>query len=399
MVKRIAALVWLFCFLGCKNEPNSNNLSLINPTSSYSQFDLLAFVDTLEYIPLEENESTYLGAILKIIKTDNAYIIKCENRSAMFFFGLNGEYLKKVVATGEGPYEFSNLMDLAYDKKDNCLFLLDFENKKIITYDLKLDKIIAESGSLGQHAYSLEHFNSKLYLVSEFNKLGRMKIYSDSSYEFIGSGVFTKDEMFNVISTQENTKIVKDTLFLNASFTDTIYYSTGKKIEPYAILGDGENSITTVENKIEFAKRCFTSQFEGMTDEEKRILIPMGIFSVYNNIWFIHLIWPYQMIVWDRDNNIQRYLDYRDVSNSSLLFNYRLFNFHSMDEDGFAYSSIFLNEEFYYAANNVIKNNKHDTALINTLVKLIEKYPEGSEYENPIIVKFKFKDSLFKYNF
>ena len=395
MSKYWVVFSFLFCLLGCKPDAGSELPRVINPTTRYAPFDILKYVDSLEYIPLEENKSTFLGIIVKIIKTDNTYIVKCQNSSAIFFFGLNGEYLKKLVATGDGPYEFSNLMDLAYDKKGGRLFLLDFENKKILAYNIKFDSIINESVKIDHHAYSLEYFNSKLYLVSEFNNFGRIKIYDDSSLKLIGSGVFNKDEMFNVISTQENAKVFKDTLFLNVSFTDTIYYSAGKTFEPFAILGNEEKSMTTIDDKIKFAKRCFTTQFEGMTDEEKDIIVPMGIFSSYNNIWFIHLIWPYQMIVWKRDKNIQRYLDYRHVLNSSLLFNYRLFNFHFIDEDGFAYSSIIPSKDFYNTADNVINNNKHDKFLISTLESLIKKYPQSSGYENPIIVKVKFKENLF----
>ena len=337
---------------------------------------------------MRENKSALLNNVAKVFKTDKYLVVKCYNRSALFFFNHQGEYVKKVVATGQGPYEFANLMDVSYNKKNGEFFLLDFENRKLLKYSLGRSEIISESSKNDTHFYSMFNYNNSLYLVSEPSDAGRIKILDDSTYELLGGGVHGAQESFNFVVTQDNIKVFKDTLFFNVSFTDTIYYSTGKSIKPYAVLGSGDESFSSVDNKLEYMKRS-VSGFDKMTPEEKKVLVPVGFFSVYKNIWFIDLVWPYKMIVWNRSNNAQMLLDYRKIKNRSLLFNYRLFHIHYVDDDGFAYSSLMLNSDFYRDAQQVIESDEYGQGLVDSLEGILSAFPEGSGYENPIIVKFK----------
>ncbi len=396
MLKYSIFLVCVGYLCGCTQETDTSNTLVINPTTNYSPFDLLEYVDRLEYIPLEEKEGVLLNDIKKIIKLDDAYVVQCYKRSALFFFDTEGQYLKRVVATGEGPKEFSNLMDVTYDEQENRLFLLDFHQKKVVVYDLDGDGTIQEGINLDHHAYSIAHFDSKLYLISSYSELEKVKIYSDSTFELIGSGVPTRQKGFNWVATQDNMYVYGDTLFVNVGFTDTIYYSTGNDLKPYALLGEGRTSLTSITDRSELFGRSTHPEVEKLTTpEERNVIVPVGMFSIYNNIWFNLLVWPDKVIIWNRNKNIQRYLDFKDVENRSLICTYWLFNFFDIDEEGFTYNPLMLNDAFYADAKKVVASDKYDEQLKAPIKELLEKYPEGSGYENPIIVKVRFDEAMF----
>ncbi|GAB5554587.1 MAG: hypothetical protein Sapg2KO_41780 [Saprospiraceae bacterium] len=377
----------------CYSEEKINTLKIIDPVTSNEKYDLLNHVESLEYIPLKESESALLSIVVDMKKYQDQYIVKCYNRSALFFFDSEGNFLKKIIATGEGPYEFSNLMDIAFDEKDEKIYLLDFDQKKILTYDLKNDKILNTEKGLNLHSYSIAHYKSKIFAISMNDNSGIIKIYDDDTMNQLGAGVYGKHPIFNRLVTQKNMEVFQDTLFISASFSDTIYYSNGKMIKPYAVLGVGNTSLSSINNQPDFETRV-NSNFK-VSESEKKILTPRGFFSVYNNIWFIEMVWPYQMIVWDRKKEVQKLIDFRNIKNRSLLYNYQMFKILFVDEMGYAYSSIILNDKFYQAAENVINSENYSSTIRNEIKKILKKYPKNAGFENPVIVKYKINADFY----
>lgn len=381
-------VVLLICLASCQSEYSNDSLPVIDPVASSHKFDILDYVESLEYIPLKENEAALLSKVVKMVKTPDQYIVKCHQRSALFFYDLNGNFIKKLVATGEGPFQFSNLMDIAYDEYANRIFLLDFEEKKILTYDLNQNTITQDNRVLDLPGQSLFHYRSKLYSIAPKNEAGRVKIFDDQSYNKVNEGVFDNSS-FNFIATQNSMNTYRDTLFISASFTDTIYYSISHEIKPYALLGKGNRSLASIANRKEYTSK-YLFEMDKMEKSEKKILVPRGFFSTYQQLWFIELVWPNKMVIWDKENNIHSLIDFRNIENSALLFGYQLFKMMYVDDQNFAYSSIILNNSFYTAAAEVIENPKrYAPNIVSELKKIYTQYPEGSSYENPIIVKFK----------
>lgn len=379
-------VLWLSIFTSCKQDQKATTtIPIIAPTEAPRKFDLLKYVDDLEYIPLEENESALLSHIVKMHKTEDQYVIRCHQRSSLFFFDLKGNFRKKVVATGDGPHEFSNLMDVAFDKEK--MYLLDFENQKILIYDFNQNSIIQDHKLTDSYCYALTHFQSKLYAVSQADQYGRIKIFDGATLERIGDGIHD-NSVFNFIATQKNMVPYNDTLFFNVSFTDTIYYTVGQTILPYAILGRDETSIGSLSNKKEYAMKYLHSE---LSANEKKVLVPRGFLSIYQDIWFIELIWPNKMVVWDKNRQIQRLLDFRNIENRELLFEYQLFKILFVDKDNYAYSYIMIDDQFYDKAYEIIQNKQdsYPKNIIDSLSKLIKTYPREKSIENPVIVRFK----------
>jgi len=389
--KKSSYLLIMLLILGivsCQGEYANDQLPVIDPITSNNKFDLLDYIESLEYIPLKENDASLLSQIVKMVRTTDQYIVKCHQRSSLFFYDLNGNFIKKLVATGEGPYQFSNLMDIAYDKHTNRIFLLDFEEKKILTYDINQNTISQDNRILDLHGQSLFHYKSRLYSIVPKNEAGRVKIFDDQSVNKINEGVFDNSS-FNFIATQNSMNTYQDTLFICASFTDTIYYSINHEIKPYALLGKDNRSLASITNRKEYTQKYLFEE-KKMEESEKKVLVPRGFFSTYRQLWFIELVWPNKMVIWDKENNIQCLIDFRNVKNGALLFGYQLFKIMYVDDNNFAYSSITLNKPFYTAAAEVIGHpDRYPPNIVNEVKKICTQYPEGTYYENPIIVKFK----------
>jgi len=281
--------------------------------------------------------------------------------------------------------------------------LLDFENKKILTYDINQNVIAKEKRTQDFHGYSIKYHNSNIYVISEPQAAnGRIKILDDVALEKVGEGIHDYTSTFNFLTTQNCMNISNDTLFVNASFSDTIYYSTNKSnIKPYALLGSGNTSLSSVNKEsflLDYVKNYSVYMETGFSESDEKMIIPRGFLSIYNDIWFIELIWPYKMVIWDKKNSLQSLIDFRFIKNKELLFGYQLFKILYIDDQNYAYSSIMLNDRFYDAAEEVINSDQYNDKIINTLNSFLENYPRSSNYENPIIVKFKLDTNFLKNN-
>lgn len=394
-MKKIIISLLVFLSFSCQPRKNPEVFEItIDPKESNKQINLLEYIDSLQYIPLKEDESTLLNIVTKLFKTKDRYIVRCHQRSALFFFDLDGNFINKITATGEGPNEFSNLMDVTFDPQKNNLFLLDFNNKKILTYSIEQEGIINTTKTLDIHSYSIHHFKSNLYTISEPSSPKRIKIIDDQTLNKISEEV-TGNPTFHFVATQRSMNNYNDTLFISPSFCDTIYYAVDQNIQPYAVLGKDDNtSLGLLPNQKEFAVKYLYNQ---LPEQEQQLLIPRGFLSIYQNIWFMELVWENKMVIWDKKENIQSLIDFRNIKNKELLFGYQLFNFLFADEDGYIYSSILPQEQFYITATEVINSkDRYNSQIISALEKVLQTYPQSSNYENPIIVKFKLNRNFTK---
>ena len=91
------------------------------------------FVDSMTSIPLETTDDCLLDGIRDVIIKDTLLIVLSDDRDAVYFFNRQGKYLRKIARRGNGPGEYSFIVQMHYnkDRKDRENILLLF--KCIIT--------------------------------------------------------------------------------------------------------------------------------------------------------------------------------------------------------------------------------------------------------------------------
>lgn len=123
-----------FLFNACSGEPRTASLITIDVTKKYPQKQIrLSDIARVEYVQLETTDESVVTRQPSLVTDD--YIIYGSNSGEMTVFDCNGRYLHRFNHRGEGPEEYLYLIDMAYDKAKDELFIST--TKRIQVYSLK----------------------------------------------------------------------------------------------------------------------------------------------------------------------------------------------------------------------------------------------------------------------
>jgi hypothetical protein len=129
-----------FYILGCSSSNEKGITSFDIPKEVQPNFDLSEMAKSVEYISLETNDESFLSFIQEVrFFKDKFYVVDFPGK--ILVFDLNGKFLHKVGAEGEGPGEFFNLSSFVIDEKSERLYLAS--GRRLITYTLD-NEYIAE---------------------------------------------------------------------------------------------------------------------------------------------------------------------------------------------------------------------------------------------------------------
>lgn len=123
----------LLCFLGCKEKPKEFDIPSFDLMSNLQKAKLSDFVDSVQYIPLETNDSSLIGSISRVIATSHYIFIGDRVTNSVLVFSKQGEFLNKIYRQGRGPEEYVRLYDFDVNEKDSSIYF--YCGSKIQIYD------------------------------------------------------------------------------------------------------------------------------------------------------------------------------------------------------------------------------------------------------------------------
>ncbi len=383
-------ILLLTLLFGCKN-----NAPLLDSKLHYLDvdnakevtIDALDIIKEIEYIPIMEQKDMYINDIKRIRQNKDYFFLKSVDQSYIFAVSKQGELKFKIDDIGQGPYQYSNLTDFTIDE-NNFLYLTERENQKILKFDIDKRKVVDEWQFKSTNARSVKSFKNNLYFITVDRDNGFFYEVKNEDFDNIRKFV-KKPSSFNLAASIKPIGTTKDTIFFNVGFTDTIYYSVGDGILPYAVTLNSFGDLTEEENKM-FRQNIIDRNF---TEKQKRLNVQFGKLTIIDNYWIMAMFQPQGMLVWNRNNNKQFFAEPK-IDNYKLIANWNFLDILDTDDSGYCYSDIMLDDNFYKTAEKAMKSN--NIAVKNALQKLLEKYPQGSGYENPVIVKWKFNFDKFK---
>ena len=96
------------------------------------------YAKSIKYIKLESNPSCLISKhIDKLMIRDSILIIS--DRKSIFLFTIQGKFIKKLGNQGKGPSEYSQVTDFTISQDGNTIIVYDWNQKKIIRYDIAGD--------------------------------------------------------------------------------------------------------------------------------------------------------------------------------------------------------------------------------------------------------------------
>jgi len=170
----LCSFFYILC-CGCTKKENIDKVVIPvgDVVGTGSILNLSDYAESIEYIPLETNDSVLITKIDQIAFEDGAIVIK-DNYYSCKIFDENGKYRCSVGHLGEGPDEFVSVRDIDLIPGTNQLFM-DASPRKYFLFDT--------DGNLIQHlqypnyppdysAYGVTRLNANIYyadIVSYLN--------------------------------------------------------------------------------------------------------------------------------------------------------------------------------------------------------------------------------------
>lgn len=287
IINRLIPLVLLTLVASCggRGEGGNGELAVIDVPQdrldSGEKFDSLFTFD--EYVVLEATDKSLITSYDKISLHNGEIFIK-DAGTRVLRFGRDGKFLNAIDHFGEGPGEYTYMMD--FNVKDDSVYILDGLKGTLLSYSLDgeygssrevgqgngfvmLDDGVAMNSCMGwgkkadrkNFSYLYQGENGAKIYGAPFNEnlRGRRKVYDVGANYFYDFG----DELLTIFQ-----------------YNDTVYSVDRKtgELSPYLIAKIGERSIPVDADR----QTCKT-----MSESD----IPNNIFSLYK--WGNHIMFYY----------------------------------------------------------------------------------------------------------
>lgn len=138
-MQKIVIVLFTLCLLfSCTSSHNKNveHVYIVNVDEAQKS-EFYSVFDSITYIPLETIDDYEIGKINRIIYFNEKYIVWDGLTNMVFIFNDDGTYRSKIDVIGNGPGEYGQIADIAINKYDGTVKILDAMQKKIVTFNLE----------------------------------------------------------------------------------------------------------------------------------------------------------------------------------------------------------------------------------------------------------------------
>lgn len=92
------------------------------------------FVDSIEYVHLETNDSCLIRSITDMAVSNNRLFVFDEPQQTIWVFDCEGRFVNKICKKGNGPDEYSQIYQFEYDQRNNQIVILSSWQRKLLFY-------------------------------------------------------------------------------------------------------------------------------------------------------------------------------------------------------------------------------------------------------------------------
>jgi hypothetical protein len=136
----LAVVLFQLFIISCNNiesKTSAQGFHIVKLDYHNSALSSIPEFSKIRFIPLETMDGAYIGAIDKIVVTENRfYVLDAFSAEGVFIYNWDGTLVNKIKSKGKGPREYGNISGLEFDPYNNELVLVDVRLKKVIRYDI-----------------------------------------------------------------------------------------------------------------------------------------------------------------------------------------------------------------------------------------------------------------------
>ena len=140
----------LFCLFSCRSDNSSPSSKVEINLDNSSSMLLSDFFESIDYVLLEETESTPLANPYKILFIGDKIFVHDNTLDNLHVFDLNGHLLFILKSMGKGPNEFSQIRDFMV--RGDSIVIKDDVTRKMIFYDI-------EGNFIGERKFLLNSYH------------------------------------------------------------------------------------------------------------------------------------------------------------------------------------------------------------------------------------------------
>ncbi|MDR1372942.1 MAG: 6-bladed beta-propeller [Dysgonamonadaceae bacterium] len=247
----LLAIAFYRCNKKTTHADMSMNLEIIqiNADNAKQEIAMSDVFSSIEYIPLESRNGHLIGEISKLlIYKKHIFIMDNLHTQSIFCFTETGNFLYEINRQGQGPGEYSKLIDFNIDYEQDRLLL--FSTYKVLEFDLggqflsehKVDFIANSSAYIGNGCQAFygdytenSKFENKGYTPNLLILKNNKTIYTDL---YFPSEIQSSSLESTVYNFSDNSR---GTVLLFEPYNDTLYHLTPDLVERRYYIDFGKN--------------------------------------------------------------------------------------------------------------------------------------------------------------
>ena len=353
-----------------KAATNAEIVAKVDVSESNKCFDVGQMADLEKVIPLETVGDALVGEIDKLEMDDSHIVILDKRMRAVWLFGTDGKYIRRIGRLGNGPKEYVSLDDMCFDKENGTVWIWDRVKQVMLEYDLtgELLKEVATGFSSNVFARTKDGF--WLYYSYLKNPDNNSLILVNEEMNHLVKGFFPTKEPFPV-SLSSGFTFWGEEAYFYFPLSNVLYSLDGTEARPYIEFDFGERTLPY-------------SRIMNMSPEEYETLIGSGSYlGRLNNIRLSDKYCFFRFSSTVQNKYVTEYYGVLDLETSKVeVFSY--LNRSDLLVDFSSLLCVTTNDELVYP----IYPSKHHPFYYDELRTLV---PDVTEESNPILALYKLK--------
>src|SRR5690606_35511105 len=136
-----AIAVWLLltcvsCSAKKSEQTGDTDVKVIHIESPWSDSTIFlsSLVSDVSVLPLEYNEASMLGEVVKLKIHDDKIYVQDKHKSSLSVFDITGRFLNQIGRQGRGPTEYINIRDFDVNESTGHVLIYDDYTRKIFQF-------------------------------------------------------------------------------------------------------------------------------------------------------------------------------------------------------------------------------------------------------------------------
>lgn len=178
----------------------TNLLTIPVDLTSVAPFHLSEITSDIRPIQLELTESSLIGRAGRVLYDGHYILVQNRNPQSILLFDGTGKFLRQIGSMGQGPGEFTSLLDIAADFKNQVVYISSF--RKLLCYDFKGHFIRETPIPFINYPWCLGFTDGKLRFI------GRYSRETSKGSHYFGSSLYETDSNLQVTDSIELKKVL-----------------------------------------------------------------------------------------------------------------------------------------------------------------------------------------------